>query len=90
MPEELLINVNDFETRVALLEDGALQELHIARGGGYSYTGNIYLGRVGRPIPSMQAAFVDLGLERPGFLHRSSLGPIYATRPPEQPINPLR
>ena len=75
MPEELLINVNDFETRVALLEDGALQELHIARGGGYSYTGNIYLGRVGRPIPSMQAAFVDLGLERPGFLHRSSLGP---------------
>ena len=75
MPEELLINVNPFETRAALLEDGVLQELHIARSSGYSYTGNIYLGRVERLIPGMQAAFVNVGLERPGFLHVRSMVP---------------
>ncbi len=69
MPEELLINVNEFETRVALLHGGLLQELHIARSNGYSLTGNVYLGRVQRVIPGMQAAFVDIGLARPGFLH---------------------
>jgi ribonuclease G len=69
MAEELLINVNDFETRVALLAVGAVQELHLARPEGYSLTGNIYLGRVDRIVPGMQAAFVDIGLERPGFLH---------------------
>ena len=74
MTEELLINVNEFETRVALLDRGALHELHIARVSGYSYTGNIYLGKVERTIPSMQAAFVDLGLHRPGFLHARSIG----------------
>lgn len=90
MPEELLINVNEFETRVALLEDGLLQELHIARGGGYSHTGNIYLGKVGRPIPSMQAAFVDLGLERPGFLHSRSLGPRVADEDGEALVPDIR
>ena len=69
MSEELLINVDDFETRVALLSDGALQEIHIARSQGYSLTGNIYLGKVERIIPGMQAAFVNVGLARPGFLH---------------------
>jgi len=69
MAEELLINVKPFETRVALLSDGALQELHLARSDGYSLTGNIYLGRVERIVPGMQAAFVNVGLERPGFLH---------------------
>ena len=69
MSEELLINVNAFETRVALLYGGALQELHIARSKGYSVTGNIYLGSVQRVVPGMQAAFVDIGLEKPGFLH---------------------
>ncbi len=69
MPEELLINVNEFETRAALMSDGILQELHIARSRGYSLTGNIYLGRVQRVVPGVQAAFVDIGLERPGFLH---------------------
>ena len=75
MPEELLINVNPFETRAALLQDGALQELHVARSSGYSYTGNIYLGRVQRIVAGMQAAFVDVGLERPGFLHVRSMVP---------------
>ena len=69
MAEELLINVNPFETRVALVAHGLLQEVHIARAAGYSVTGNIYLGRVERIVPGMQAAFVDIGLARPGFLH---------------------
>ena len=69
MAEELLINVNPFETRVALVSHGLLQEIHIARSTGYSVTGNIYLGKVERIVPGMQAAFVDVGLARPGFLH---------------------
>lgn len=76
MSEELLIAVSDFETRVALLAAGVLQEIHLARADGYSLTGNIYLGRVQRVIPGMQAAFVDVGLDRPGFLHvRDMEGP---------------
>ena len=69
MAEELLINVHPFETRVALVAHGLLQEVHLARAAGYSVTGNIYLGRVERIVPGMQAAFVDIGLARPGFLH---------------------
>ena len=69
MAEELLINVNPFETRVALVSHGLLQEIHIARADGYSVTGNIYMGKVERIVPGMQAAFVDIGLQRPGFLH---------------------
>ena len=69
MAEELLINVSEFETRVALLSAGSAQEIHLARADGYSLTGNIYIGRVERVIPGMQAAFVACGLERPGFLH---------------------
>ncbi|MGI9324912.1 MAG: Rne/Rng family ribonuclease [Pseudomonadales bacterium] len=69
MAEELIINVSDFETRVALLDQGSACEVHLARANNYSLTGNIYLGRVERVIPGMQAAFVDVGLERPGFLH---------------------
>ncbi|MCY4212223.1 MAG: Rne/Rng family ribonuclease [Gammaproteobacteria bacterium] len=80
MSEELLINVNPFETRAALLQDGVLQELHIARSSGYSYTGNIYLGRVERIVAGMQAAFVDVGLERPGFLHVRNLVPSVGAR----------
>ncbi|NKC00917.1 MAG: Rne/Rng family ribonuclease [Pseudomonadales bacterium] len=69
MAEELLINVNPFETRVALVTHGLLQEIHVARAEGYSVTGNIYLGKVERIVPGMQAAFVNIGLHRPGFLH---------------------
>jgi ribonuclease G len=69
MAEELLITVSEFETRVAKLAGGAVQELHLAPASGYSLTGNVYLGRVERIIQGMQAAFVDVGLERPGFLH---------------------
>ena len=69
MAEEILIAVSEFETRVALLSSGSVAEIHLARADGYSLTGNVYLGRVDRIIPGMQAAFVDVGLERPGFLH---------------------
>ncbi len=69
MSEELLINVNDFETRIALLEGGELAELHVGRASGYSCIGNIYLGKVERIAPGIRAAFVDIGLDRPGFLH---------------------
>jgi ribonuclease G len=69
MAEEILIAVSEFETRVALMRAGAVQEIHLAHADGYSLTGNVYLGRVDRIIPGMQAAFVDVGLERPGFLH---------------------
>lgn len=69
MAEELLITVSEFETRVAKLTAGAVQEVHLAPASNYSLTGNVYLGRVERIIQGMQAAFVDVGLERPGFLH---------------------
>ncbi len=73
MSEELLINVSEFETRVALVRDGGVEEIHLARADGYSLTGNVYLGRVVRIVPGMQAAFVDIGLDRPGFLHASDI-----------------
>jgi len=73
MSEELLINVSPFETRVALLSAGNVQELHLARDEGYSLTGNIYLGKVERVVPGMQAAFINCGLSRPGFLHVSDI-----------------
>ncbi len=75
MTYELLVDVSDFETRVALTKEGALQELHVERTGRGSLTGNIYVGRVDRVVPGMQAAFVDIGLDRFGFLHvREALG----------------
>lgn len=75
MKSELLINVTPFETRVALVLDGLLHELQIARASGGSLTGNIYLGRVERILPGMQAAFVAIGLDRPGFLHVRDIAP---------------
>lgn len=68
MPEELLVDVDTFETRVALVDDGDLVELHVERSDARSQIGNIYLGTVSRLAPSVQAAFVDIGLQRPGFL----------------------
>ena len=73
MADELLIDASIFESRVALVKDGAVVEIHIARSAGYSATGNIYLGKVVRIVPGMQAAFVEIGLARPGFLHASDI-----------------
>ncbi|MDT8450055.1 MAG: ribonuclease G [Wenzhouxiangellaceae bacterium] len=73
MSNELLINVTPSESRVALVENGLLQELHLERTGDISYVGNIYLGRVERVLPGMQAAFVDIGLSRTAFLHAAEI-----------------
>ncbi|MCD8455953.1 ribonuclease G [Xylella taiwanensis] len=69
MSEEILVNVTSSETRVAVIENGLLQELHIERDGCRGVVGNIYKGRVQRVMPGMQAAFLDVGLERTAFLH---------------------
>lgn len=73
MSDELLINVTPTESRVALVENGLVQELHLERVGDFSYVGNIYLGRIERVLPGMQAAFVDIGLSRTAFLHAGEI-----------------
>lgn len=78
MSEELLINVTPRETRVALVENGVLQEIFIERANKRGLVSNIYKGRISRVLPGMQAAFVDIGLERAAFLHASDI----ATRLP--------
>jgi ribonuclease G len=69
--EEILINVTPQETRVAIVENGSLQEVCIERRRNRGIVGNIYKGKVNRVLPGMEAAFVDIGLERSGFLHVS-------------------
>jgi ribonuclease G len=73
MSEEVLINVTPHETRVAMVENGVLQEVVIERNHQRSVVGNIYKGRVCRVLPGMQAAFVDIGFERAAFLHVSDV-----------------
>src|SRR5688572_2635854 len=75
MSEEILINVTPQETRVAVVENGVLQEVHIERARGRGIVGNIYKGRVARILPGMQAAFVDIGTERAAFLHAQEVSP---------------
>src|SRR5512141_702588 len=69
MSHEILINVTPQETRVAMLEQGVVQEFHIERSSARGLVGNICLGRVARVLPGMQSAFVEIGLERAAFLH---------------------
>jgi len=69
MAEEILINVTPQETRVAVIEHGVTQELHIERATARGMVGNIYVGRVARVLPGMQSAFVDIGGGRAAFLH---------------------
>ena len=69
MASELIINVTPWETRVALLENNTVVELHVEPEARRGYVGNIYKGRVVRVLPGMQAAFVDIGLERTAFLY---------------------
>ncbi|GAB1596315.1 ribonuclease G [Lysobacter claricitrinus] len=73
MTEEILVNVTPRETRVAVVENGMLQELHIERGWRRGVVGNVYKGRVQRIMPGMQAAFIDIGLERAAFLHAGDI-----------------
>lgn len=73
MSEELLINVTPQETRVAVVENGVLQEVHIERARSRGIVGNVYMGKIVRILPGMQAAFVEMGLERTAFLHASDV-----------------
>jgi ribonuclease G len=73
MSEEILINVTPQETRVAVLENGVLQEVYIERSSKRGIVGNVYKGRVSRVLPGMQAAFLEIGLERTAFLHASDI-----------------
>src|SRR3989339_1993413 len=69
MQEDILINWSPQETRVAVVENGVLQELHVERTLERGLVGNVYLGKVARVLPGMQSAFIDIGLERAAFLH---------------------
>jgi len=73
MSEEILINVTPPETRVAVIENGVLQEVIVERTAKRGLVGNIYKGKVCRVLPGMQAAFVDAGLQRAAFLHASDI-----------------
>lgn len=69
MDNEILINTTPQETRVAIIEQGVTQELHIERTSSRGIVGDIYSGRVSRVLPGMQSAFINIGLERAAFLH---------------------
>ena len=73
MSSELIINTRPHETRVALVENGIVVELHVERKTGQELMGNIYQGKVVRVLPGMQAAFVDIGLDRTAFLYVSDV-----------------
>ena len=82
MKKEMLINVlQPEECRIAIVEDGILEELYVERTSHESYTGNIYKGRVVNLEPAIQAAFVDFSVGRNGFLHVSDVEPQYYRRP---------
>jgi len=84
MSEQILINITPQETRVAVLQQGVVQELHIERASSYGLVGNVYQGRVCRVLPGMQSAFVEIGLERAAFLH---VADIWQQKPgPDKPI----
>lgn len=78
--QDILINWAPQETRVAVVENGAVQELHIERALERGLVGNVYLGKVARVLPGMQSAFIDVGLDRAAFLHVADLNP-----PPNAP-----
>lgn len=84
MSDEILINVSPTETRVAVVENGMLQEVALERTSHVGYIGNIYQGRVSRVLPGMQAAFIDIGLERTAFLHASDIYRVEREQLPDQ------
>src|SRR5688572_18980127 len=86
MNEQILINVTPQETRVAVTEMGAVQELHVERISSRGLVGNIYLGRVCRVLPGMQSAFVEIGLNRAAFLH---VADIWAPRAEGEGAKPI-
>lgn len=89
MSEEFLINFTPQETRVALMQQGVVQELHIERSASFGIVGNIYLGRVVRVLPGMQSAFIDIGLERTAFLHVADIWVDRSSGAAPQPIEKI-
>ncbi|MFO1351857.1 MAG: ribonuclease G [Gammaproteobacteria bacterium] len=90
MSEEILINVTPRETRVAVVENGVLQEIYVERERKRGLVGNIYKGKVARVLPGMEAAFVDIGLERAAFLHVSDIQDApYPESPPDEAKRPM-
>lgn len=73
MNEEILINISPHETRVAVVDSGVLQEFYVERTSKRGLVGNIFIGQVSRVLPGMQSAFIEIGLERTGFLHVSDI-----------------
>lgn len=91
MSQDILINWSPQETRVAVVEQGAVQEVHLERTLERGLVGNIYLGKVSRVLPGMQSAFIDIGLDRAAFLHVADLMPNIAAKhatPRERPLTP--
>ncbi|NBX53611.1 MAG: ribonuclease G [Betaproteobacteria bacterium] len=80
MQQDILINWSPQETRVSVIENGAVQELHMERTLERGLVGNIYLGKVSRVLPGMQSAFIDIGLDRAAFLHVGDLVTSIAAR----------
>ena len=87
MQQDILINWSPQETRVAVVEHGAVQELQVERTLKRGLVGNVYLGKVVRVLPGMQSAFIDIGLDRAAFLHVADLMSSIASRHPE-PVTP--
>ena len=89
MSSEILVNITPQETRVALMEQGVVQELHIERNNNYGIVGNIYSGRVSRVLPGMQSAFIDIGLDRAAFLHVADIWRLKQDGDTNKPIETL-
>ncbi len=89
MSSEILVNVTPQETRVAVMEQGVAQELHIERTSSCGIVGNIYSGRVSRVLPGMQSAFIDIGLDRAAFLHVADIWGIRQSGDADKPIERL-
>src|SRR6185437_15046686 len=90
MKKEMLINVlQPEECRIAIIEDGILEELYVERTSHESYTGNIYKGKIVNLEPAIQAAFVDFGVGRNGFLHISDVEPQYFRQGGFDPTKPI-
>lgn len=94
MSEEILVNVSPRETRVAVVEHGVMQEVHIERSARRGLVGSIFKGKVSRVLPGMQAAFIDIGLERAGFIHINDIStprdPEFASDLPKAPPGDIR
>ncbi|MBN9407720.1 MAG: ribonuclease G [Burkholderiales bacterium] len=89
MQQDILVNWSPQETRVAVVENGAVQELHVERALERGLVGNVYLGKVTRVLPGMQSAFIDIGLERAAFLHVADLHTSHGPHVGGQPQVPI-